>query len=269
MDLVNAKLDELINAMKDLTEKVQIIDVKVSKLDNKVSSLDKRMAGLDVKVSNLEEHVTALDSETKRQKTMCEEFKINLHKSEIDVTNKFKEIECNLKEKLSKIRQDILNQELYSKRFNLLIHGISEDTSKKWESQDETEEKFNDFISSALDMDPNDIYLADIHRLPQFPISKGGKRINRPIIIKLTSSFDKQQIMRSLWKLKEYNQSSSTGNSNYTYVTEHLPREFQQQRKSLLPQFKSARLQNKRTAWKIEDGRYCLYVDGHLVNNPA
>ena len=37
-------------------------------------------------------------------------------------------------------------QESYSKRMNIVIHGITEDTSKAWESREETEAKFQKFV---------------------------------------------------------------------------------------------------------------------------
>ena len=38
------------------------------------------------------------------------------------------------------------------------------------------------------------IKFADIHRMPKQPVLKNGKKIQRPIIIKLTHLFDKQLI---------------------------------------------------------------------------
>ena len=42
-------------------------------------------------------------------------------------------------------------------------------------------------------------------------------------------------------------------------MTEHLPENFQRQRKLLLPYFKEARANKKRTTWKAIDGDYCLF----------
>jgi len=64
------------------------------------------------------------------------------------------------------------------------------------------------------------ISVADAHRLPQHPISRKGKRVTRPIIVKLTSYSDKNLIMRSLKNLKEYNEGIKTGlggNTDYVY----------------------------------------------------
>ena len=64
-----------------------------------------------------------------------------------------------------------------SKRMNILIHGIEEDTKSVWESNVETRLKFNNFISGALKLDPSAIAIADIHRLPQRPKFKDRIRL--------------------------------------------------------------------------------------------
>ena len=49
------------------------------------------------------------------------------------------------------------------------------------------------------------------------------------------------------------------------YVTEHLPKQFQEERKQLLPRFKEAKRLSKKTFWKAEDGHYALYIDNIMV----
>ena len=44
-------------------------------------------------------------------------------------------------------------------------------------------------------------------------------------------------------------------------ITEHLPGKFIEERKKLTPAFKEARLQSKKTAWRVENGHYALYID--------
>ena len=128
--------------------------------------------------------------------------------------------------------QELLEKEIYDKRFNLLIHGIEEATKSAWETKWETENKFKQFLQNGLKI-PNfhAVAVADVHRLPQHPITKNGKRFTRPIIVKLTSYSDKNMIMRFLKNSKEYNEERKRtfgGETNYVYVTEHLPRELQQ-----------------------------------------
>ena len=73
-------------------------------------------------------------------------------------------------------------KESYDKRLNILIHCIQEDNSNVWEKREKIIEKFQDFLKNGLKINPNEIKLSDIHRLPQQPITKNGRPVHRPII---------------------------------------------------------------------------------------
>ena len=71
--------------------------------------------------------------------------------------------------------------------------------------------------------------LRDYHRLSQQPIFKFGRKTTRPIIIKLTNAADKQKMFGSLKNLKSYNELRKALSLNPVFVTEHLPKKFQQE----------------------------------------
>ena len=58
--------------------------------------------------------------------------------------------------------------------------------------------KFDKFLKNGLKIEPDDIEVADIFRLPQYPIMKNGKKVHRPIIVKLVYNSDKNLIFSSL-----------------------------------------------------------------------
>ena len=109
---------------------------------------------------------------------------------------------------------------------------------------------------------PSQITLADYHRLPQQPTYKNKVKINRPIVIKVTNASDKNLIFSNLKNLKAHNDRRRLQSLRSQYVTEHLPKSFQEERKSLLPAFKEARSQNKKNTWRAEKGHHNLYIDG-------
>ena len=136
---------------------------------------------------------------------------------------------------------------------NILIHGIKEDDNKAWETRDETKAKFNNFVKEGLNIeDPNDIELVDIHRLPQHPVAKFGRRIHRPIIVKLLTIQGKRMIYKSVKNLKVYNDrlKSEQKPQPYVYVSDHLPQSFENQRKVLLPYFREARKHKQKHSGK-------------------
>ena len=140
-------------------------------------------------------------------------------------------------------------QESYEKRFNLLIYGIEETDTSVWETREATLQLVQDFMKRGLQIKgPSAIMLADYHRLPQHPVLKNGIKVNPPIIIKLTKSNDKRLIFGSLKNLKQFNNARKLNEQNTVYITEHLPKQFQLERKALLPAFKEAKALKKKQA---------------------
>ena len=116
-------------------------------------------------------------------------------------------------------------------------------------------------------MDSNKIKVVDMHRLPQIPLMKKGKKVNRPIIAKLDSVLDKSIIFNNLKRLKSYNDQRKMDKKSTVYVTEHLPKAFLEQKKLLMPYFKKARMNKQKTFWQAENGKYVLYVDNEKISS--
>ena len=104
--------------------------------------------------------------------------------------------------------------------------------------------------------DPSKIAMADCHRLTQRIILKNKVRVNRPIIIKLTNADDKHLIFSHLRNLKIYNNPRISLNLKTQYVTQQLPEQFQNEHKKLLPLYKAARLERKKSI--LEGGLWTL-----------
>ena len=128
-------------------------------------------------------------------------------------------------------------------------------------------------------MDPEKITLVDIHRLPQHQITKNGKRVTRPIIIKLANALDKHYIMKNVKHLKTYNESlnqttfepgtsfraKSMTKSNF-FITDHFPQKFYEQKMNLMTKFKESRVAGDRTRWGISNGSCCLFINDKKVD---
>ena len=132
-------------------------------------------------------------------------------------------------------------QESYNKRLNILVHGRKEDGNKVGETK-ETIAKFTNFVKEGLTIeDSNEIEYADIHRLPQHPVLRLGKKANRPIIVKLLAMQDKKKLYKLVKNLKAYNDRGKleqTPHPCYVNLSDHFPQPFQNQRKLLLPHSK-------------------------------
>ena len=93
-------------------------------------------------------------------------------------------------------------RESYDKRLNLLVHGLKETEGNETKSQ--TKAIFDKFLTKVLGLAPDDVDIVDLHRLPQHPIRREGKKMNRPIIFKVLTTFDKELIYQNIAKLKKF-----------------------------------------------------------------
>ena len=121
-------------------------------------------------------------------------------------------------------------------------------------------------LTTALKMDSKKIKVLDIHRLPQIPLMKIGKKVNQPIIAKLDSALDKSMIFNNLKRLKSYNDLRRMDYQSTVYVIEHLPKAFLKQKELLMPYFKKARMNEQKTFWRAENGEYVLYMDNKKIS---
>ena len=173
-------------------------------------------------------------------------------------------------------KQDKVAREAYSKKLNLLVHGIEESIKEVWETKQSTLEKFDLFLKNGLKVSRSQIKVIDIHRLPQRHLFKQGHQVCRPIIVKLGSIFDKQLILSSCKNLKAYNANlfhdaklTNGKQGRIINVTKYLPKTFVNQKKLLLPSFNKARKEKKKEAyWRIDHGQYCLFVDNEIIPPP-
>ena len=88
------------------------------------------------------------------------------------------------------------------------------------------------------------------------------------MIIKFTNAADKHTVFSHVKNLKRYNEVRPIENLQPQYITEHLPKKFVEERKKLMPAFKEARLQSKKTAWRVENGHYALFIDNQKAPLP-
>ena len=128
-------------------------------------------------------------------------------------------------------------QESYQKRMNIPVHGIEEDQECAWETRQKTAEKFDHFSCDALKMDPDDVEIEEIHRLPKRLVIKNGKKVIRPIIVKLANATTKHNIFGNLKRLKTYNRARKLEGKPLLFVTHHLPKKFLEQKKLLMNHF--------------------------------
>ena len=146
-----------------------------------------------------------------------------------------------------------------------MVHGLEEQSDSAWKKREMTENIFRKFLAEGLKIDhPNDYSIVDLHRLPQYPLFKNNVKLNRPIIFKLSNNYGKRLIMSRLKLLKDYNTIRKNANptASKIFISDHLPKALYEQKKRFLPLHKKARSEGKKAIWFVQNGEYCLYVDG-------
>ena len=142
----------------------------------------------------------------------------------------------NLNERILQLEEFVVTHEKKKvmaesyKRMNILVHGIVEEKDSPWETHVITLFKFKSIVEEGLQIDPAQIAIADIHRLPQRPIFRSGHKVNRPIIVKLVHTKDKSLLFRQLKNLKTLTERKRN-NKGPVYLTDHLPEVFLRQKK--------------------------------------
>ena len=180
MATIQTKLDKLITAVEKITKRLDNFDDKFGTLNERLNQLENK---LERKYVKLEENLEAELIEVTKRLRILEEFRIDtgiLEEFRIDTG------------------KAALMQESYNKRMNILIHGVEENEENVWENHQQTLQKFDNFLKEALHIDPKNVEVADIHRLPQKPVIRRGVKVTRPIIVKLTNAMSKAKIFSRL-----------------------------------------------------------------------
>ena len=110
-------------------------------------------------------------------------------KEAVQVIDDFKKRILHLEQSQHAAKCEKLTNEAHSKRLNLLIHGLDE--NEVWEKKETTLLIFKNFLQEGLNLNLPDTNIIHIHRLPQWPISKQGKRLIQLIIVNFSKVFEK------------------------------------------------------------------------------
>ena len=198
---VATKLDEILKGIGDINKRMDSIDQRLVNLEGRMNDIEQASNARITKIENqLTKKINGLADIEKR---------------------------LSILEKEEKRQDESVMKESYEKRFNILIHGLEEDHSSAWESRHETLKTIHKFMREGLCIEnPSRFVFADYHRLPQRPVYKNRQKVDRPVIIKLTSAADKQEIFARLKNLIPYNEARLLTNSRSQYVTQHQPKLF-------------------------------------------
>ena len=189
--------------------------------------------------------------DVKDSQSIMEDSVNNVHDLVAGVVEKHTKLETKVQEltlENSKLKEKVLSQEAYSKRYNLKFFNIEEEPN-------ETTQKLLSKVAQVtelMEIDLKDLLIDNIHRLPQTR-GKGP----RPVIVKFVSMLDRNIVFNRKGWLK-------SKHSN-VFIQDHLPVETEQNIRRLLPIRKAAISQGERV--KMIGDKLVINSNTYTVKN--
>jgi len=141
MDDIQFKLDKILTTFDILSKRIDDIETALNMTNDNLKKIDRKLS----------KHINDLENEM--------DHKVNLRDFE-DLKQRVSDLEKQ-QESDRKARLEQLNKDAYSKRFNLIIHGLEENKNKPWETREKTEAIFAKFLFEGLGIKHKDVILAD------------------------------------------------------------------------------------------------------------
>ena len=181
----------------DLLNKIDsLLTGKLEPITTRLNNIEQQLA----EIKDPTERVDALEKLCKLQEKKCQQLQTKLNEAEVQ--NK-------------KLQEELLQQEIYSRRKNVTIHGLSY----------QNHESLEDIVIKKLKEADVTITSQDIDRVHLVGNPKLGNR--RPVIVRLLRWKDKQSILHVRDRLRQMNIT----------IQEDYPTEVNERRRMLLPIF--------------------------------
>ena len=198
---LNSKLGRILRSVENVSQRLSSLETKFCSFESQLKEIDE----IFLRCSRLETDINSLDLEIKQvgsrasviESAMTSKFDEMEEKIELN-TGFDTEKQADLLTRIALFEVENLMRESYDKRLNLLVHGLEETEGN--ETKDQTKAIFDKFLTKVLGLAPDDIDIVDLHCLPQHPIRKEGRKMNRPIIFKVLTTFDKKLVYQNIAK---------------------------------------------------------------------
>ena len=181
------------SCLKDLTEELRDNTGSVQKIDQKFDKLSQQLLADVEKANSMAKEALDIAKEVKQDMSV-----LNKKCQKIEHDNYLLKIQCNgLQHENSRLQRQQDSQESYSKRDNLLIHGIVDDGS---DDGDTCRRLSRDFFVQNLKVSRNDADLMMFVRCHR--LGKKSPNVKRPIIVRFQYFSDRQVIWNNRFHLK-------------------------------------------------------------------
>ncbi len=196
----------------------------IVKLDN----ISQEIRGLRETLGNVQKSLLHNQSEIDNMKQTMSDMQSKQAVLERSINNMINVTISQLKRENKDLQVRLERQEIYSRRENLLICGISETTNEN------TEKVVRDFFKSTLKEDPDSIAIARCHRTGAASGKKGERNLKRPIIVRFQNLSDRTRVWNKRNELK----------GKDIWMKEDYPAVTERKRRQLYPILQEARRRN-------------------------
>ena len=181
-DQFASKLDQVLAAIEQNSARLINLESQFSSFDMQLKAIDQKFSEsfvllemLDWKWFRLENGLAALDLNVQEvnDRISVLESNINANLEEIDEKQEIRTgVEAELKQRLHQLKKENIMRESYSKRLNLLVHGLEERKSEI-EIKQQTKSIFETFLTESLELEINAVNIVDLHPVAD-PENFGG-----------------------------------------------------------------------------------------------
>ena len=241
-DMILDTLRVMSNKLEQIStklNKLDIIDTRLTELERNVVSVNTELKSMKAKVNGVEECVTFINNQYEDQKKNINEIKKSVSSMSDENEAFLKELNA-VRTEFEHLNERHLDLQMRSMRDNLIFEGIKEMQNEN------TEEALREFMKTEMNITDE----------PQFHrVHRMGKKIqgkHRPIVAKFVLYKERERIRKA---------APSTLSGKPFGINEQFPKEINDRRKVLYPQYKQAKRMGKK-AVMIADK---LFVDGMQI----
>ena len=158
--MLESQIDQVLQKLDTLLDRVDVMDISINKFNERLGLVEDKVESFGFEVNKLHEEKAATT-------VQINELTTNVNNLIEDLEKRLKDYQKQILENRTDNRKDTLRNEMYSKRFNILIHCLKENGSKVWETKEATENKVHKLINEALGIaNSGMIKFVDVHRWP-------------------------------------------------------------------------------------------------------
>ena len=221
--------------MATMNKNIENMNITMNTVSNQLGKLDvlaqKAMSTAE-EAKNKSTIAEIVAAEAKEEAKNSSEIAKETRERTDEIDSRLFDLECEVR----KLKKEAAEKEDYSRKRNLKLDGLKEETD---ETDKQTQEKVHQFFQTQLGItNPKNIVFQDCHRLPRYPVAINTRGQARTIIMQFNMLDDRKLV----WGKRRLLAGSKL------FLKEDFCKATEQARKTLYPYVKAARISGEKHA---------------------